>query len=222
MATSTATYTRTSWAHELLRRLGITPTTENTRALVVWAGAEGGHWANSAHYNPLNTTQPAAGATSMNSVGVKAYNSWDQGFDATVQTLNNGRYGGILDALRSGSAMDVANAVAASPWGTGSLMRKLLGSAGSDTSKPSTGPASSGTATLTAAAGGLNINPLDGFGIPGAIASSLGKDLMRVAIEGAIVIGGVTLVVLGLYRGVQPAVQRVQQVATDVGKAAAA
>jgi hypothetical protein len=62
------------------------------------------------------------GSTSMNSVGVKAYASWAQGFEATLKTLHNGYYGGILAALRRGDdAQDVADAVASSPWGTNSF-----------------------------------------------------------------------------------------------------
>jgi hypothetical protein len=84
--------------------------------------AEGGHWYNTAYFNPLNTTQGMPGATSMNSVGVKAYSSWAVGLRATVITLHNGFYDGILAALRRGEdAQAVADAVAASPWGTGSF-----------------------------------------------------------------------------------------------------
>jgi hypothetical protein len=55
----------------------------------------------------------------MNSVGVKSYLSWDQGLDATVKTLMNGKYGGILAALQQGNnASGVLSAVNASPWGT--------------------------------------------------------------------------------------------------------
>ncbi len=43
------------------------------------------------------------GATVFNSVGVKAYTSWKQGLEATVKTLKNGYYGGIIDALRRGN-----------------------------------------------------------------------------------------------------------------------
>lgn len=86
---------------------------------MAWMRAEGGHWHNNATYNPLNTTQRMSGASSMNSVGVKAYTSWDQGLQATVITLQNGYYGNILSALQSGaSAQSVANAVVGSPWGT--------------------------------------------------------------------------------------------------------
>ena len=94
-------------------------TTDNMAAIIAWEMAEGGHWYNSAHYNPLNTTWRMPGATSMNSVGVKAYLSWAQGLAATVNTFHNGLYEGILAALRAGNdAQAVADAVAASPWGT--------------------------------------------------------------------------------------------------------
>ena len=55
----------------------------------------------------------------MNSAGVQAYPSWRSGFTATLATLGNGRYGPVLSALSAGtSARAVADAVAASPWGT--------------------------------------------------------------------------------------------------------
>jgi hypothetical protein len=112
-------YTAQSWAVALLERLGAPTTAQNIQAVTSWEAAEGGHWNNTAYYNPLNTTQNAHGATSMNPVGVKAYTSWQQGLDATVQTLENGRYAGILHALRQGNdANAVANAVVNSPWGT--------------------------------------------------------------------------------------------------------
>jgi len=58
----------------------------------------------------------------MNSVGVKAYSSWAVGLRATVITLHNGYYDEILAALRRGDdAQAAADAVAASPWGTGSF-----------------------------------------------------------------------------------------------------
>jgi len=113
-------YTQQTWAKELLQRAGLPVTASNIAAIVAWEVAEGGHWYNTAYYNPLNTTMPAAGATPMNSVGVKAYTSWEQGFAATIATLRNGFYDGVLAALRAGNnPRAVAAAVAASPWGTG-------------------------------------------------------------------------------------------------------
>jgi peptidoglycan hydrolase CwlO-like protein len=112
-------YTPSTWAQALLGYLGMPRTSSNVTAIVSWELAEGGHWFNGARYNPLDTTMPEPGATDMNSVGVKAYTSWAEGFVATVTTLRNGLYGPILVALQKGNdAMAVAEAVAASPWGT--------------------------------------------------------------------------------------------------------
>jgi hypothetical protein len=112
--------TPTTWAQALLGALGDPATSENVRAITSWERAEGGHWSNSARFNPLNTTQKEPGSAAMNSVGVQAYTSWDQGLAATVATLRNGRYGGILAALAAANcAPCVAAAVGASPWGTG-------------------------------------------------------------------------------------------------------
>jgi murein DD-endopeptidase MepM/ murein hydrolase activator NlpD len=111
------------FATAVLTQLGITPTAENVKAIAAWQRAEGG----SAAFNPLNTTQDAQGATAVNSVGVKNYTSFDQGVQATVQTLQNGSYQPILNALKSGDANAVAAAVGSSPWGTsGDLMKQVL------------------------------------------------------------------------------------------------
>ena len=115
-------YSPLTWAKALLQQIHMPLTSQNVAAITAWELAEGGHWHNSARYNPLDTTMPEPGATAMNSVGVKAYLSWAQGFQATIATLRNGYYGGILAALRSGDdAIAVADAVAASPWGTGNF-----------------------------------------------------------------------------------------------------
>ena len=44
-------------------------TADNVAAITAWEMAEGGHWYNTAYYNPLNTTQSMPGATVFNSVG---------------------------------------------------------------------------------------------------------------------------------------------------------
>jgi len=112
--------TQITWAQAFVKRLGMPMTADNVAAVVAWEMAEGGHWYNTAYFNPLNTTQSMPGATVFNSVGVKAYKSWAQGLEATVITINNGYYGGILSALNAGNdGQAVAAAVAASPWGTG-------------------------------------------------------------------------------------------------------
>jgi len=112
--------TQVTWAQAFLKSLNMRQTVDNLAAIVAWEMAEGGHWYNTAYYNPLNTSQPMPGAKTFNSHGVKIFTSWSQGLKATVITINNGFYGGILAALRAGNdGQAVAAAVAASPWGTG-------------------------------------------------------------------------------------------------------
>ena len=126
-----SSFTPESWAADLLRRLGAPLSASNLAAVVAWERAEGGNWNNSARFNPLNTTQPAPGSTTMNSVGVRSYTDYETGMAATVQTLTNGRYGGILAALRAGTnAQAVRQAVINSPWGTsaGAFSPQLLAS----------------------------------------------------------------------------------------------
>ena len=119
-------FTQLTWAQALLVAMRLPVTADNVAAITAWEMAEGGHWYNTAYYNPLNTTQDMPGATVFNSVGVKAYTSWKQGLEATVKTLKNGYYGGIIEALRRGNdATAVAAAVGASPWGTGNFSHLL-------------------------------------------------------------------------------------------------
>lgn len=113
-------YTPTSWARAVLRADGLPRTPCDVGALTAWEAAEGGHWHNTAQYNPLDTTQPEPGSQSMNSAGVQAYPSWQEGLQATLATLNNGRYSAIISALQAGdNAQQVADTVSASSWGTG-------------------------------------------------------------------------------------------------------
>ena len=115
-------YTPHTWAVALLTATHLPLTACNVSAVTDWENAEGGNWQNSATANPLNTTMPEPGSHSMNSASVQAYPSWPVGFTATVATLDNGNYPGILAALRAGdNAGAVAAAVGASPWGTGNF-----------------------------------------------------------------------------------------------------
>jgi hypothetical protein len=115
---------RTRWSIALLDALSAPVTRESIRGLAAWIGAE----AHDAHaHNPLATTMSAPGSTVVNDHGVRAYQSDLVGIDATVRTLRNGLYGGILAALEAGdSAPRLVAAVAASPWGTGeNAVRRL-------------------------------------------------------------------------------------------------
>jgi hypothetical protein len=110
---------QSQFATAVLKGLGVQPSDGAVTALVGWMKAEGGHWNNDAHFNPLNTTMPAPGAGNTGSQGnIKVYKNWAQGVDATVRTLKNGRYTGIIHALSAGNPKQVAAAIGASPWGT--------------------------------------------------------------------------------------------------------
>ena len=87
-----------------------------TRFLTEWARWEGSKATN----NPLATTQSGFGTDNFNSAGVKNYASLEDGVAATIRTLQNGRYDGIVQAMRS---KDLSNIEALLPefktWGTG-------------------------------------------------------------------------------------------------------
>lgn len=120
----TGTTSMQTFATNFLKALGVPGTDPNMQFILAWERAEGGI----SHNNPLNTTQSMPGATNFNSVGVKTYVSLDQAVEASVITITNGRYQNILDALKAGnSACACAAALAASPWGTGALVQKILG-----------------------------------------------------------------------------------------------
>lgn len=111
-----------TWASKLLGALGAPVTDSNISALVTWARYEGGHWNNSASFNPLNTTLDMGGNKSINSVGVKRYGSWEEGLNATVKTLLGNRssqrgYAAIVEALRGDAGTSaVLGAVNQSAW----------------------------------------------------------------------------------------------------------
>lgn len=88
------------WAAALLRAAKLPVTQQNVTFLDNWQATEGGK----ATYNPLNTTEPAPGATPLagNPAGVKNYPTGAAGIAATAKTLENGRYPAVVAALRSG------------------------------------------------------------------------------------------------------------------------
>lgn len=124
MPTTSASYTPTTWARALLGLVGAPVTSGNIAFLTAWAKAEGGHWNNSAAYNPLNTSRRMPGGESINSHGVKRYSSWAEGLAATAQTLRLGHYRDVLGGLRSSAnPQQLVRAVLDSPWGTRAFPR---------------------------------------------------------------------------------------------------
>lgn len=107
------------WANAFLAALSAPVTPNNVQAIVAWEAQEGGHWKNTAHYNPLNTTLNFPPDSNINSVGVKAYESWEQGLEANVKTIELSYYTHIVEGLRANVPADqTLHAISASPWGT--------------------------------------------------------------------------------------------------------
>lgn len=125
MAQALSNLTPKTFAEAVLSSLGLPQTSSNVQALVAWQKKEGGNWQNGARYNPLNTTLRLPGSTVMsggNSAGVQSYTSWDQGVQATAETLRMSNYTAIRQVLaQSGGCSALSQAVANSPWGTGSF-----------------------------------------------------------------------------------------------------
>jgi hypothetical protein len=110
---------RVQWAEDLGRLARWPLVTNLLISLVAWETAEGGGFDNEARNNPLNTTEPMAGSTTVNDVGVRAYASYNDGLEATLETLNNGDYAALLLALTHGVVpATVATLIGDSPWGT--------------------------------------------------------------------------------------------------------
>lgn len=98
---------QTDWIKTLLTALGAPQTPANINSLVSWINHES-PWNSSAPdgslytNNPLNTKEPATGATTLSN-GVKKYVNAASGIAATVATIQ--QYPPILAALKSGKGL---------------------------------------------------------------------------------------------------------------------
>ena len=109
------------WMASYLKAGGYPDTPQNRAFLSSWQRWEGGATNNNARFNYLNTTWNAPGATSINSVGVKAYNSLAQGASAWAATLrHNSNYAGLDAGLRAGNPYTKASIPGLSTWLSGS------------------------------------------------------------------------------------------------------
>ena len=91
------------------------PSKEIVRFISAWTVGEG----TKARYNPLATTQPMPGATNFNTANVKDYLTAQQGIDASVITLKNGRYPHILHGILTNDVNEAMNDNELGVWGTG-------------------------------------------------------------------------------------------------------
>lgn len=107
----------------LLENLGAPISDENLKFLYAWRQAEG----KAGDYNPFNTTHRMQNSTSFNKVGVQNYETEEDGLNATIKTLKNGRYNCIVDGLRNDiGAAEIANCESLKTWGTGDLVKKVV------------------------------------------------------------------------------------------------
>jgi hypothetical protein len=105
------------WAADWLVVAGFPTTVANNLVVESWEYAEsgggGGMW------NPLNTTQQWPGAVSVNSAGVKNYQTRVDGLAANAHVIHNGLYGPVVAAFQRGDdAAATVQAIVTSPWGT--------------------------------------------------------------------------------------------------------
>jgi hypothetical protein len=110
---------------KILQGLGAPTTNENLKFLYAWRQSEG----KAGKYNPFNTTQGMPGATKFNSVGVKNYMSAEDGINATLKTLKNGRYNCIVNGLKGNIGAKKISTDCISDlktWGTGDLIAKVI------------------------------------------------------------------------------------------------
>lgn len=84
-----------------LADLGAPDNHANAASLASWFPHEG----TAAENNPMASTMREPGSTTFNYDGVQNYVSASQGAQATAATLANGRYPGIVQALRSGRGL---------------------------------------------------------------------------------------------------------------------
>lgn len=120
---------RIRWAIIFLKALLGSATSNNIVSMVAWQHGEN----TNAQYNPLATTEPWPGSTDFNNNNgypVRNFAIPDDGFNATIKTITNGRYGGVMAGLQSDSLPEVtlghfnggpSGGSDLNTWGTGSL-----------------------------------------------------------------------------------------------------
>lgn len=107
-----------AWITSFLSALGAPATSANTASMTDWISHEG-TFGTGATNNPLNTTEPGYGSTSVfNSTGVRNYPTEQDGISATAATLNGG-YPDILSLLRSGAGLKSGASAGLSKWSNG-------------------------------------------------------------------------------------------------------
>lgn len=105
------------WARDFLRIMGQpAPEPLLVQYVAAWAACEG----TAARYNPLATTYDLPPNSNFNLVGVKNFESREQGLEASKRTLDGNfpGYANIRAAITSNDSEDFRRSLFLSPWGT--------------------------------------------------------------------------------------------------------
>ncbi len=210
-----------TWARDLLRKIGAPLSTGNQQFVYDWETSEGG----GGRFNPLNQG-PVPGHPELTTTGSQFgggaadYASWAAGLTGAADYLAMGNSTAIADNLRAGRPQAARAALIASPWaashyggGSGFSDAPLPGRA---TALPPAGDAGGG-----GTAPGLNLNPLDGFGIPAVLTAEATALLKEAVLVGPLILGGAALIVLGLARATG-ADKKIRAAGTEAAAAAQA
>lgn len=114
--------TRGEWAKDFAKALG---NTSPSADIVNWISAWTKNENTKARFNPLATTLDYGKTTDFNSVGVKNYETREQGIEATVKTVSNFKYPGykdIVDGILENDVRKSAAGLIRAPWGSNGAM----------------------------------------------------------------------------------------------------
>lgn len=163
---------RLQFAIDFLSHAGYPAQGNNLLSVIAWCESERAHTLppTGAVNNPLDTTEPWEGATDFNSVGVKNYPSYGAGVAASVATLKNGYYGGIIGALKiNADPASTCEAIARSPWGSKpstSLAQAVVANPGLYNVEINTGSAPAPTPEPSPGAPPFPLPASDWYGVP--------------------------------------------------------
>jgi hypothetical protein len=118
---------RAAFARAVLTAVGVgTPSQTQVDMMLAWMNAEHGAADASpqAAFNPLNTTLATTGSSNFNSFGpggqyhVRNYSTWQEGVNATAQTLAQSNFSPIVAALKASNGNSFVQAIGSTGWGT--------------------------------------------------------------------------------------------------------
>lgn len=107
-----------------------TPNQQVINFMIGWAEAEGGGITNNAKFNPLNTEQQETGSVDFKTGkpgggSVQSYPDSTTGVKATVDALQNGQYGALVNALSTGDLIGLGFTARGSPSFSHKISRNI-------------------------------------------------------------------------------------------------